>query len=387
MRRIDLPERPGWRDEAKELGFGFHTMYGEPYWDETKAYVFSLEEIEKGIEDVSQEVYSLCLELVDKVTTSEELLTKLAIPSLYWDWIAKSWKNREPSLYGRFDFVFNENSPAKMLEFNADTPTALYETGFFQWMWLEGQIERGVLSGNVDQYNSVQEKLINRFSQMFEPGYHFHFSSVKDHDEDRATVRYLEDCARQAGLATHFVAIEDIGVDGQGRFADTEGFVIDALFKLYPYEDMFREEYGLFLPDSSIRLIEPPWKSILSNKGILPLLWQMFPGHPNLLPAYFEGDLPHAFLPEKHVIKPLFSREGANILIRGIGEKEIETDGHYGREGRIVQSYVDLPKFGDDFMVIGSWIVGDEAAGICIREDRARVTQDMSRFVPHFIEE
>ena len=34
-------------------------------------------------------------------------------------------------------------------------------------------------------------------------------------------------------------------------------------------------------------MIEPSWKLILGNKAILPLLWEMFPEHKNLLPAYF----------------------------------------------------------------------------------------------------
>jgi glutathionylspermidine synthase len=29
---------------------------------------------------------------------------------------------------------------------------------------------------------------------------------------------------------------------------------------------------------------------ILSNKGMLALLWEMAPEHPNLLPRYFEDD-------------------------------------------------------------------------------------------------
>ena len=385
MKRILIPERSNWREEAKTLGFGFHTMYGEPYWDESRSYVFTLAQIEKDLEDVSQELYGLCLELVDRVIASEEFLAKLAIPDTYWDWLANSWRKREPSLYGRFDLVYNGEGPAKLLEFNADTPTALYETGFFQWMWLESQIANGAIPEQADQYNSVQDKLIDRFKQMFAPGYHLHFASVDGHDEDRATVKYLQDCATQAGINAHYLTVEEIGMDEDGRFADQNSFVIDALFKLYPYEDMMREKYGPYLPDAPLQLIEPPWKAILSNKGILPLLWSMFPGHPNLLPSWFEHDVQTAFLPERYVIKPLFSREGANISIHGLQDKTVTTAGDYGSEGKIIQAYVDLPKFGDDYAVIGSWIVGDEAAGICIREDKRKITQDLSRFVPHFI--
>lgn len=385
MKRISVPERPGWKEQAEKLGFGFHTMYGAPYWDESRAYVFSLEEIERDLEDPSQDLYRMCLDLVERVVHDAELLGRMAIPVQYHEWIRSSWVNSEPSLYGRFDFFYDGTGPAKLLEFNADTPTALYETGFFQWMWLEEQISAGALPKDADQFNSVQDRLIERFAAMFAPGYHIHFASSKDQDEDRATVRYLEDCARQAGLTPHFVAVEDIGVDDKGRFADSDEFVIDALFKLYPYEDMFREEYGPFLPGSPLRLLEPPWKAILSNKAILPLLWEMFPGHPNLLPACFEEDANADILKEPHVRKPFFSREGANITVRGVEGNEMSTPGHYGEEGHILQAYQEPPKFGEDYAMIGSWIIGGLASGICIREDRHPVTQDLSRFVPHII--
>lgn len=385
MKRIDIPERPGWKEQAEELGFGFHTMYGAPYWDESRAYQFSLREIEDDIEDPSQALYGMCLDLVDRVVHDDALLQKFAIPKDYRDWIRKSWTNQDPSLYGRFDFFYDGSGPAKLLEFNADTPTALYETGFFQWVWLEQQMAAGVLPETADQFNSVQDRLIERFAAMFGPGYHIHFASSKDHDEDRATVRYLEDCAKQAGLIPHFVAVEEIGVDEDGRFADTDSFVMDALFKLYPYEDMFREDYGPYLPGAPIQLLEPPWKAILSNKAILPLLWEMFPDHPNLLPAYFDGEAPETFLSLPNVKKPLFSREGANITVRGLGDEETTTPGDYGAEGHILQGYAKPPKFGDDYVMIGSWIIGGQASGICLREDKQPVTQDMSRFVPHVI--
>jgi glutathionylspermidine synthase len=125
MKRITVPERPGWKEQAEKLGFGFHTMYGAPYWDESRAYQFTLEEIERDLEDPSQELYGMCLDLVERVVRDVALLEKMAIPEGYRDWIRKSWDASEPSLYGRFDFIYNGNGPAKLLEFNADTPTAL----------------------------------------------------------------------------------------------------------------------------------------------------------------------------------------------------------------------------------------------------------------------
>ncbi len=77
------------------------------------------------------------LEVVDRAVKDEEILTQLAIPPLYWDVIAESWRARDPSLYGRMDFARCGNAPVKLLEYNADTPTSLYESAYFQWLWLE----------------------------------------------------------------------------------------------------------------------------------------------------------------------------------------------------------------------------------------------------------
>jgi glutathionylspermidine synthase len=380
-----IPERPGWRQQAESLGFIFHTMYEEPYWDETRAYVFTMAQIENDIEEPSTQLHAMCLAAVDVALSDEWWLDRLAIPTAHRDWIARSWKDKEPSLYGRFDLLYDGHGPAKLLEYNADTPTALYESGYYQWIWFEDQRQAGGLSAATDQYNAIQERLIERLGQMFAQDATVHFSSVAGSDEDRATVYYLQDCAAQAGLNTRYVPIEAIGIDHQHRFADAEGWVIDYLFKLYPYEDMLREDFGAALPRSPLRLVEPPWKSVLSNKGLLPLLWHLFPGHPNLLPAAFADDPNPPPMPTGTVRKPLFSREGENVRIDRPNAPPLETDGAYGAEGVIIQAYHPVPRFGEDYTVIGSWIIGDTAAGMGIREDRSLITRDLSRFVPHFV--
>lgn len=387
MQRIQAQERSDWRNKAEKLGFIFHTMYGEPYWDETAYYSFKLEQVETGIEDPTAELYAMCLDVVDRAVASEELLTKLVIPENMWGLIADSWRKKAPSLYGRFDLCYDGKRPAKMLEFNADTPTSLYESAYFQWLWLEDKIQDGTFNGNTDQFNSIQEKIIDRFAHLFEAGSNIHFASCKDTEEDRQTVKYLEDCAAQSGHIPHFVYVEDIGIDRFGRFADTKDNVIQSLFKLYPWEDMVREEYAPHLPTCDVTFLEPAWKSVLSNKAFLPLIWQFNKGHPNLLPAAFEGDEGMDELGTGFVKKPIFSREGANVSIFKDGEILEEGEGEYGEEGFIYQSFEQLPLFEDNYTVIGSWLVGDEPAGMALREDKDLVTKDLSRFLPHIIVE
>lgn len=384
--RIPIAERPDWKSTAEEYGFKFHTIYGEKYWDESAYYQFTLDQIENDLEEPTRIVNELCLAAVEHVIKSDNLLRQFRIPEQQWGFIRRSWDNGDPSLYSRLDFSYDGKSPAKLLENNADTPTSVYETGFWQWLWLEQSVDSNRLPRRSDQFNSLQEKLVNRFKDLafLTPERVLHFSCCKDTEEDRGTVQYLEDCARAAGISTRFVYIEDIGESESGSFTDLDDEVITWLFKLYPWEFMFEDRYGAKL-NSAVRYIEPPWKCILSNKALLPLLWSMFPEHPNLLPAFFEDDIDKIDKQDEFVRKPLYSREGANVSFLAKGRVELQSDGPYGDEGFIYQKSAPLPRFGNDYTLIGSWLVGDEPAGISIREDKSLITQDTSRFIPHVI--
>lgn len=386
MQRIAISERANWHEIAAEYGFSFHTMYGEPYWCEDACYQFSLAQIER-LETVSAQLHQMCLQVVEKVINSDELLTRFCIPKHTWNFVRQSWQSQEPSLYSRLDFAWDGHGEPRLLENNADTPTALYETAFFQWLWLEDQMHAGNLPANSDQFNSLQEKIIDRFATLkAQYGCHLlHFSCCQDSNEDRGTVQYLQDCAREAGIADKFLFIEEIGLGEKGQFTDLQDQVISNVFKLYPWEYLLRENFSTKLQDAGVRWLEPAWKCVLSNKALLPLLWQMFPGHPNLLEAYFAQD-PHPVL-DCYVEKPLFSREGANVRIVEHGKEITRVDGPYGEEGYIVQQFHPLPKFADNYTLIGSWLIDDQPAGIGIREDKTPVTQDLSRFYPHFFVE
>lgn len=387
MHRVPLAPRPDWKDQAAKLGFHFHTIDGEPYWDESAYYAFTLRQIEDDLERPSQDLHDMAMALVDEVVRSEDLLTRLHIPTLYWDWIAASWRNREPHLYGRLDLAYDGQGPAKLYELNYDTPTSLYESAYFQWLWLEQQIQAGALPADADQYNSVQEALCETFATLAleeRIGKRVHFAAVRESMEDQATVLYLRDCANQVGIDTALVAVEDIGLSADGWFTDQDDRVIQTLFKLYPLEFMMEEEFGPSLIANRMQLLEPAWKSVLSNKGVLPLLWERHRGHPNLLEAHFEPSQ-YADLGPGFVRKPLFSREGANVDVVTAEGKRFGTPGPYGDGPAIVQAYHPLPSFDGNYPLVGSWIVADRASGIGMREDATLITQDTSRFVPHAI--
>jgi len=382
MKKIQIEERPGWRNYAESVGFNFHTFDGEAYWDETAYYQFSLAQVEDDLEAPTEELHQMAISLVSEILADEQKLTQLAVPEPYWDWIKQSYDSAQPHLYGRLDLAYDGTGPAKLLELNYDTPTSLYESGFFQWVWLEDQILRGKLPANADQFNSLQDQLEHRFAnlQLAEP---FYFSSVSNNIEDKGTVLYLLDIAQQAGIDARFLGLDEIGeIDGQ--LVDTENFPIQTMFKLYPWEFMVREDFGRHLLTSKTQWLEPAWKMLLSNKGILPLLWQKYPNHPNLLPAFFETAATQP-LTAGWVRKPLYSREGANIELVDSEGQRLQVAGPYDDAPFIRQAFHALPKFDQSYTLIGSWVVGDSAAGICIREDNSLITKDSSRFLPHII--
>ncbi len=395
MERIALGSRPDWQAKAEEAGFRFYSTEGEPYWDEGTVYAFDLEEIEDGIESPAAELHAMCREAVAHIVASEELMRRLEIPTDHWDLVAHSWAEQEPELYGRFDLIYDGNGPAKMIEYNADTPTCLYEAASFQWQWLEDQIAAGVLPEGADQFNGLHEAFIDRFREIFLPGTHVHFTAFEDLIEDYSTVETIAWAARGAEMGAHFVDIRKIGITDQGQFADDEGRVIGALFKLYPWEDMLRDDFAHHIAQSGCRFLEPAWKALVSNKGILPVLWQMFEGHPNLLPSFFADDFVNqteivqrssAALARGTVTKPLFSREGASITInKDGGTLEASADRGYDSYPMIVQALHDMPVFDGFRPVIGAWIIGQACLGMGIREDRSRITKGTSCFKPHYI--
>lgn len=376
MRRNQIPARENWGAKVEQLGFSYHTLDGVTYWDESIYYEFNRSQADK-IEQSTNELYQLCLKAVDHVI-QRQLYDQFSIPDDFISKIETSWKNKESSVYGRFDLVWDgtETTSPKMLEFNADTPTSLFEGAAVQWFWLND------FNSQLDQFNSIHEKLIERWKEIRSSfnGKPLYFSCLHQFPEDLVNVNYLRDCAAQAGIETKFISVHDIG-RRKDSFVDLEENSIDFIFKLYPWEWMVNEEFGSLLNCASMQWIEPMWKMILSNKAILPVLWKLFPNHPNLLECYFDDPGPM----KSYAQKPLLSREGANVTL--VENKKIisETCGEYGEEGFVYQQLYKLPDFDGYRPVIGSWIIGDQAAGIGIRETNSLVTDNFSRFVPHVI--
>lgn len=375
MLRLNSAVRPDSQEQLEAVGLSFHAW--DNYWNESQCYRFTEAQVDV-LEEATQTLQAMCLRAVEHIIENNRM-DELAIPKAWQPAVANSWKNRDFSLYGRFDLAYDGVNPPKMLEYNADTPTSLLESAVAQWYWLEDT------RPDKDQFNSLHEKLVARwaeFGRKIPLGATIHFSSIKDNEEDWVCVMYLMDTAIQAGLNVEYIAIEDIGLrQSPLGFIDLDNKEIQYWFKLYPWEWLMREEYSPYLLQHSPIMIEPLWKSLLSNKGLLPILWELFPGHPNLLPAYFSPDKLVSYAK-----KPLFSREGANVELVKEGAVICADEGAYGAEGYVYQELCPLTAFEGKYPIIGSWVVGNDSAGICIREDSKMITTNMSNFIPHYFD-
>lgn len=369
-----------WKDRLEKNGFGYHTdENNRTYWVEDYYYSIS-ESFADEIYRATSDLWDMCLKAVEFVITNK-LYDQFQIPLFIQQHIEQSWENDVPSLYGRFDFAYDERKKQlKVLEFNADTPTSLYETGVVQWMWMENYFGTAV-----DQFNSVHDRLIQSWKDIhpYLKGNVLHFSCMRETLEDLTNIEYIRDCAIQAGINTKLIYIDDIGWNGE-NFTDLEEEPITDLFKLYPWEWLVYEQFALHIPNDMVQAnwIEPSWKMILSNKAIMAILWKLFPNHPLLLETYFEE--PKEMV--DYVKKPLLSREGANVTVYKAGKIVEATAGEYGEEGYICQELAQLHKEDTGFSVIGSWVIGQEPCGITFRESDKMITTDKSRFVPHIIE-
>jgi glutathionylspermidine synthase len=375
MRRIKVHTRPDWQQKVEEVGLIFHHTAEGLYWDESAYYEFSAQEVDI-LESATNELQQMCMDAVQHVIDRNRF-AELAIPPAAIPLILETWERQPPSIYGRFDLAYDGKSPPKLLEYNADTPTALLESSVVQWFWLQERFS------GADQFNSIHERLLARWKELKRDlqGSPLYFTCAAASDEDRVTVGYLQDVAEHAGIRTSFISIEDIGWDHDRRgFVDLDGNRMTSLFKLYPWEWLLQEAFGPHLIEThgDMQWMEPIWKLVLSNKGILPVLWELNPGHPNLLQCHFGW--PAGM--REYVQKPLYSREGQNIVMKKGGSTQ-RTTGSYGREGFVFQALAPLPCFDGHYPVIGSWVIDGESGGMGIRETRTAITDNNSHFVPH----
>jgi glutathionylspermidine synthase len=377
LKRQTVIPRANWQAQVERDGLAFHTPDGVPYWNESACYHFTSVEVD-SIEETTAELQRLCLEAA-KFVIENDRFDDFRIPAPAHGVIREAWESGPPSVYGRFDLSYDGVNPPKLLEYNANTPTSLLEASVVQWRWRQETMP------STDQFNSIHEKLISQWADIL-PRLHgdrLYFTSVRN-AEDAMTTAYLRDTAEQGGIRTAGLFVEEIGWNAQTwEFRDLDESRIQSLFTLYPWEWLLKD-FGTEILETYADMvwIEPIWKMLWSNKALLAVLWELSPGHPNLLEAHLDG--PHGMA--EFVKKPLLSREGANVTVhRSTGETA--TSGTYGREGFVWQALAPEAVFDGKRPVLGTWVVtGHGPAGMGIRESDGLVTGNLSTFVPHYFD-
>ena len=140
MRRESVPPRPDWDATIRAQGLVYvDTELPDggimSYWDETAAYAFDLDEVLR-LEAATEELHRMSVAAAEHVVAKRRY-AEFGIPAWAADAVARSLREAPPTLYGRFDLAYDGSWPPKMLEYNADTPTALVEASIIQWYWLE----------------------------------------------------------------------------------------------------------------------------------------------------------------------------------------------------------------------------------------------------------
>ena len=376
----------------EELGFTWHTdADGSKYVSDALVQITS-EEAE-AYYTATNEIYDMYVEAAEYVIEND-LFFDLGIPFNLVDAIKKSWENDVHwHIYGRFDLAGGiDGEQIKLIEFNADTPTGLFETALLQWALLK--------HNNMDeesQFNNVYEAISNNFKRLiclfdeletFDERYDnwkILFSSIAGNDEEEATTKLLQQMATDAGFNTSFEYLENTHFDEDGIY-DADENKYEYWFKLYPWEDIAHDEPELATTLTNIMdsqeaiILNPAYTLLFQSKGMLKILYDLFPDSPYLLPTSFE---PLQGL--KQVEKTVFGREGANTkIIDSNGSELVKTDGPYDNYKKVYQEYVDFPKDSNGNKYQAGVFFAFEACGMSFRKG-GEVMDNMSKFVGHVI--
>jgi glutathionylspermidine synthase len=385
-----LPIKLPSNTQLEELGFYWHTDPDSTPYVASEIVEISADEADAYYEAVN-ELYDMFVEAGDYVIEND-LLHEIGIPFNLVDAVKMSWENDVHwHLYGRFDLAGGlDGQPIKLIEFNADTPTALFETSILQWAMLKAN---GMEESH--QFNNLYEALVDNFKRLITmeesveafdehyEGWRILFSSVRDNDEEESTVKLLQTIANEAGYQTEFAYIDEV------EFSDEEGIFYKDInyeywFKLIPWEDIAIEEGDLariltnIMTNQKAIILNPAYTLMFQSKAFMKILWDLYPNHPLLLETSYdplEG--------KAQVEKRIFGREGANTVIVDRDHNILaETDGEYGEFGVIYQEYAQLPTDSKGESYQAGVFFAYEGCGLGFRRG-GLILDNYSKFVGH----
>ena len=378
----------------EQLGFVWHTDSDESSYL-SSALVEITEAEAKAYYEAGNALYDMFVEAGEYVIEND-LFHEIGIPFNLIEQIKESWDNAVHwHLYGRFDLAGGiDGQPIKLLEFNADTPTALFETAIVQWAILK---QNGMDESR--QFNILYDKLRENFQRLvtleesvedFEAryeGWRFLFTAVRGNAEEENTVRLLQHIATEAGYETAFAFMDEVAFDStEGVFFQDEPY--ELWFKLVPWEDIAIEEselaalLGDIIAAQKAIIFNPAYTLLFQSKGMLKILWDLYPDHPLLLESSFaplEG--------VKQVRKPIFGREGGGVAILDTDGRELQREeSEYEAFKPLYQAYVDLPRDREGACYQAGLFYAYESCGLGFRKG-GEILDNMSKFVGHIVKD
>jgi glutathionylspermidine synthase len=377
----------------ESIGFVWHTDSDNSSYISDEIVVISEDEANAYYE-ATNELYDMFAQ-AGQYVIDNDLFHELNIPFNLVEIIKESWENEVHwHLYSRFDLAGGiDGKPIKLIEFNADTPTSLFETAIIQWAMLK--------ANNLDeasQFNNLYEALKDNFKRIitldsdiekFEEhyaglGWKILFSSISSSSEDINTTKLLQHIASEAGFNTDFEFIENVQFNDEGIYKDDELF--EFWFKLIPWENIAIEESELALilteiiTNQKAIIFNPAYTLMFQSKGFMKVLWDLYPNHPLLLETSFEP-----LVGKKQVEKRCFGREGANVKIINSDQSiDEQTSGDYEGHKAIYQEYVEFPKDISGNSYQAGVFYAYEACGLGFRRG-GKILNNMSKFVGHII--
>ncbi len=378
----------------ESLGFVWHTDSDETPYISDELVVISQAQAEAYYE-AGNELYDMFVEAGEYIV-EHDLFHDIGIPFNLVDLIKESWENDVHwHLYGRFDLAGGiDGQPIKLLEFNADTPTALFETAIIQWAILkQNNLEEE------SQFNGLYESLLDNFKRLitldesveeFEEqydGWKFLFTSIKDNEEEENTVRLMQHIADEAGYETEFAYIDEIEFsDEEGIFYEGENY--ELWFKLIPWEDIALEESDLamilknIIMNQKAIIFNPAYTLMFQSKGMLKVLWDLYPNHPLLLETSFEP-----LKGKKQVSKPIFGREGESVsILNSDGSTLQNIEGDYDNHKMVYQEYTQLPTDAEGHSYQAGLFYVYESSALGFRKG-GLILDNMSKFVGHIVQD
>ena len=375
----------------ESLGFVWHTDSDKTSYIADELVVL-LEAEAKAYYEAANTLYDMYIEAAEYVIENN-LFHEIGIPFNLVEIIKESWESDVHwHLYGRFDLAGGiDGKPIKLLEFNADTPTALFETAIIQWAILkQNNMEES------SQFNATYEALFDNFKRVvtleedlstFEErydGWKFLFTSIRGNAEEENTVRLLQHIATEAGFETEFAFMDDVEFDDEGIYYQEESY--ELWFKLIPWEEIALEESDLamllanIIRNQKAIIFNPAYTLLFQSKGLLKILWDLYPNHPLLLESSFEP-----LEGQKQVKKPIFGREGGNVSILDENASELEfTDGDYANHKMLYQAYTELAADAQGNSYQAGVFYAYEACGLGFRKG-GKILDNSSKFVGHII--